>query len=613
MEVVHGDYYSTMLSLPLHTIFILLLLLAGNALLKPRASRWVLSQGELLTIYVMLAIAGVIAGFGQLQALIAWVAAPLAKATPEGRWQFLFFQYLPQWLVLTDKDSVERLLMGESSMFTSGNLQAWFLPALWWGAFFLAVFVAILCLNTLLRRRWIEEEKLAFPLVQLPLAITEPTGTLFRSRLLWVGFMIAALLNLLSGLHVLYPSIPSLQIDFSGFNRAVADFPGLSGEWGGAFWPPYPWAVGAAMFMPLDVSFSYWFFFWFMKVETVLTTVWGWDVAPGAPFPYAQCAGALITIGIYSLWSARRHLLQVMRSVLRSREDPRDAEEPLHYRNAVGLLVLSLVFLSVFAWRAGAPLWLVPLFLGLYLTAMLALSRIRAELGPPAYEILYAGPHTILSRIVSPASFPVPALVMLTVFGWTSRSYGCDPTPLQMEGFKMAERTGLRTRGLAAAMLLAAAAGLIAGFVAVLYPLYHLGAKSKLSFYLLDSAGASFSELQNWLTGMPSGQAFQGLAVGGGSAFVLFLYAMRARFLGWPLLPVGYLMAPTWFAHHLWISVFLAWLAKLLLLRYGGLRAYVRALPLFFGLILGDCVMGSIWALIGLVHPLPPMYVWGVI
>ena len=35
-------------------------------------------------------------------------------------------------------------------------------------------------------------------------------------------------------------------------------------------------------------------------------------------------------------------------------------------------------------------------------------------------------------------------------------------------------------------------------------------------------------------------------------------------------------------------------------MRYGGLAAYRRFLPFFLGLVLGDCVMGSVWALISL-------------
>jgi hypothetical protein len=73
---------------------------------------------------------------------------------------------------------------------------------------------------------------------------------------------------------------------------------------------------------------------------------------------------------------------------------------------------------------------------------------------------------------------------------------------------------------------------------------------------------------------------------------------------------MGYLLAPMWFTHHLWTSIVVAWVAKLLLLRYGGLRTYAAALPFFFGLILGDCVIGGFWALVSLVFGVPTYSVW---
>ncbi len=253
--------------------------------------------------------------------------------------------------------------------------------------------------------------------------------------------------------------------------------------------------------------------------------------------------------------------------------------------------------------------WLVPIFLSLYLSASLALSRIPAELGAPANEIHDAGPHQILTQIATPASFPIRGLVALTLLGWTSRSYGIDPTPHQMGGFKMAERTGLRTRGLVGAMFIAALAGLLFGYLALLVPLYRLGAdSSKLEF---NTSGAyAFAELETWLTGVAPATGYRSTAMGFGFVFTLFLYAMRSRFLWWPFHPLGYLMAPMWFTHHLWLPVFLAWLTKLLLLRYGGLRTYASALPFFFGLIIGDSVIGSLWALVNVIFGAPTFTVW---
>jgi len=609
MEVIQHDTWPSMLALPLQSLFLLLIVTGANALAKRRRAQWALMQGELLTIYIMLAIGGVIVGYGILQHVISWAIAPIGRATAENQWEELFSQHLRSWLVLVDRASLEALYQGETSLFASDNLRAWAPVMLSWGAFFLAFFSVMMALSTLLRRRWIEEERLTFPLVQLPVAVTEPRGAVFRSWLLWIGFGLAAGLGILNGLHALLPAMPSFQYDFGAANQALTLHAACFGKHGGTFWPPRPWAIGVAGLMPLDIAFSYWFFFWAVKLGEWATFRLGWTVAPDAPFVYQQSAAALLAVGGYTLWSARRHLWRVVTGALRPGRELGDQEEPLPYRKTLALLVLSVGFLCVFLWQAGLPGWLVPVFLALYLSASLGLTRISAELGAPANEIHDAEPHRMLTQLATPASFPAAALTALTVLGWTSRSYGVDPTPHQMGGFKMAERTGLRTRGLVGAMFLAALAGLILGYLALLIPLHRLGADSaKLHFNV--SGQYAFAELHTWLIGVAPATGLRALAMGFGFVFSVFLYLMRSRFLWWPFHPIGYLLAPMWFTHHLWVSILIAWAAKFLLLRYGGMRTYAAALPFFFGLIIGDCVIGGIWALISLIAQVPTYSVW---
>ena len=47
-----------------------------------------------------------------------------------------------------------------------------------------------------------------------------------------------------------------------------------------------------------------------------------------------------------------------------------------------------------------------------------------------------------------------------------------------------------------------------------------------------------------------------------------------------------------------WFPVFLAWLLKIVLLKYGGLKAYRSLWPLFYGLILGQFVAGGFWLIV---------------
>ena len=53
-----------------------------------------------------------------------------------------------------------------------------------------------------------------------------------------------------------------------------------------------------------------------------------------------------------------------------------------------------------------------------------------------------------------------------------------------------------------------------------------------------------------------------------------------------------------WTTHHLMPSIFIGWLVKASVLRYGGVTLYRRARPFFLGLILGHYATGGLWCLI---------------
>ena len=59
----------------------------------------------------------------------------------------------------------------------------------------------LLCLNSIMRKQWIESERLTFPIIQLPLEMTQESGWLFRDRRVWIGLASAGLLTFLAGLN----------------------------------------------------------------------------------------------------------------------------------------------------------------------------------------------------------------------------------------------------------------------------------------------------------------------------------------------------------------------------------------------------------------------------
>jgi len=64
---------------------------------------------------------------------------------------------------------------------------------------------------------------------------------------------------------------------------------------------------------------------------------------------------------------------------------------------------------------------------------------------------------------------------------------------------------------------------------------------------------------------------------------------------------VGYLLMHTYVVETCWFSIFLGWLAKVLIVRYGGASLFHRARNLFMGLIVGELPAAGFWLVVSLI------------
>ena len=197
--------HMSMISLLYNTISWLFLLTIFSRVIKHVSPRFALSHTELLTIYVMLSLSTAIGGHMCVQMLAPIVSYAFAYATQENDWQALFWRYIPEWSSVRDKTVLDDFYRGSSSFYMPGYLRTWLFPLLIWSAF-----LVMLGINFIVRRQWTENEKLSYPLIQLPLAMTSQTEPFFRNRLMWMGFGVAAFIDLLDGLNYLYPNIPRI-------------------------------------------------------------------------------------------------------------------------------------------------------------------------------------------------------------------------------------------------------------------------------------------------------------------------------------------------------------------------------------------------------------------
>ena len=242
-------------------------------LLNLAVRRRLFTDAELLTIYILLSTACAFPSITLMTILVTTVGHAFHFATPENEWKQLFYDYLPRWLLVDDPKALTGYYTGESSLSTVDIIGVWIVPTLSWAGFMTVLVLVMLCINVILRKQWVERERLAYPITQIAFHVTHSTKSLFSHRITWLGFGIAASIAILNGFSFLYPTLPTLPIKriggWRGFGHLFTEKP-----WnaiGGISMSYYPFVIGLGLLMPLDLSFSSWFFFIFYKAQLVLS------------------------------------------------------------------------------------------------------------------------------------------------------------------------------------------------------------------------------------------------------------------------------------------------------------------------------------------------------
>ena len=277
MESVYYSAHSTLFSLLFNVVFTLLVLITLNILLQKLSANLAFKQGELLTIYIMLCQASALAGHSMMQILPPTIVAPFGLATPENEWQELFWRYIPKWLAVSDGRALEEYIegfTGESTLYTIRNIKAWLIPVIVWSAFICTLMYAMICINIIIRKQWTDRERLTYPIAQLPFEMTDRAFFSGRNKLMWLSFMVVGGINLINGLNFFFPAIPYLRVrpyDLGAFFT--------SKPWNAVGYMPLtfrPFLIGLIFLIPLDISFSCWFFFFFWKAVSRFFCGVGW-------------------------------------------------------------------------------------------------------------------------------------------------------------------------------------------------------------------------------------------------------------------------------------------------------------------------------------------------
>ena len=222
----------------------------------------------------------------------------------------------------------------------------------------------------------------------------------------------------------------------------------------------------------------------------------------------------------------------------------------------------------------------------------------RAELGSPVHDLHFSGPDMMISKAMGSRKLSPGNLTGLSFLWFFNRAYRGHPMPHQLDGFKLAERSGANNRKMLTAIILAIFLAAPVSFWAYLHAGYKLGGP-------FGYASQPFDRLQGWLYNPTPPDNAATVAMGVGFVSTIFLAAMRMRFIWWLLHPAGFAVSSSWSMNVFWASIFISWAIKLVILKMGGLKLHRQSIPFFLGLVLGEFVVGSLWSIRNVVFQVP--------
>jgi hypothetical protein len=593
---------------PVVALFVLVVL---NTLLVRLWPGRAFSRAELLVVYGMMTVSLGLLEQGGLPYVVALVTYPFFAATPGNQFQDLIWPHIPAWFRTATPESTDWLWEGMPRGATI-PWAAWTTPWLAWGAFTFALMGAMYCLAALLSRDWIQRQRLTFPLVEVPLAITGESerpvlGTsLMRSRAFWAGFALPAAFATIGWLHRFVPSFPAPGLCIIDIGKPFA---GMELPWS-ALWDTHlslVWSViGVMCLLPTEVVLSLWLFYVLYKMQLL-----GWaslglsqgggsaSVDPQSFVSYEE-AGAYIALSLLLLYESRHFIKRAWLALARrARDEDVGSYAPLSARWAVLGLIACVTFMTWFGICSGMAWWSFVLLFGVFFTVLLGSSRLVSAAG-----VLYPDTgrygYSFLLKMLGSTAFPAPSLVVHTYFAFI---YMQDPMnvamPQMMNSFKLTDTARIRGRQWTGAAAVAILAVIVTGVSGLLYMLYHKGASQLAQWPFYTWAHWAFEDLSGTLHSPQSPDSYLRLAVGIGAIVMTALVLLHGHLIWWPVSPIGFVIASTYTSDcYLWSNALIAWLVTSRIKRYGGLRLYRAFRPAFIGLVLGDYLTSGLFTVL---------------
>jgi hypothetical protein len=614
---------STLISvLSFAVLFALVLVL--NPLLRLLGRTLPLNRAELSSIFAALAVTAGVSTFGLTAQLVPMIAAPWNPDwnTPQRGWERSLLPYLNRSLYITDPQTIRAFRQGVDvprpaelappvaqvnyyiAVIKSIDWAAWAKPIAGWLVMVFAVYCAFYCLTYVVLDQWDSREKLIFPLAKLPEALLPDSDTvlgrvpaIFKTGGFWAGFALSfGVLSLnasqsagwLSGLGL-------LQMGMSGLSVQTlvegSIFEGLCGGPQTLMFLIIFTAVGISFLLPLETSFSIWFYFLVGKA-VILTLVWMGYGRNGSDFPTewlwtnnpvtAQGAGGILLFSAVSLWKSLHDYFTLSKGKS-SKERVLIGLPLLGLAVSLGVLTMWLVWNQItLGWAIGVVIFLTLLSLGL--------MRLVAEGGIYWFQahssLFHLYKMTGLSGLLLGPLLPIYSVLFLDIKTFIA--------PNMLNSAKM--RADVRAERLKFHLNI-----VICLVVTVLFSLgvalilsHARGANEMNRWFYTSGPASALDTAAQAMTRVPTFELSTAIWYAIGASWVGLSIFLRQTLFWFPH-PIGYIMLINPLMAQMWFSFFLGWIAKRIVVKYGGKATFDRVRLIFLGLIFGELLGVAIW------------------
>jgi len=608
----HNYGWNTQSHLPAGAVIALVAItLLLNGLLHLVRRRWALKRAELMLVWCML-IVGCAVPSNLMRFWPPLMASPAYIAQrPDIAWRETALEAAPAELMLTKnprstaaRQFVEGWPRGEGRV----PWGMWLAPMWRWGILMAFFYLATFCMCSLMRRQWVDRERLQFPLARIPLDFTAGAARdgflprLFGNNAFLVGLLGGITFRALRSVPILFGSetvwnvtvpLRDVFLDTPLENLYLVNF---SLNW---------IAIGVAYLVPADVSLSVWFFYLLGRVELQTACWMGSPLhqgGTGSELVRWQRLGAYVTFTAGALYMARRHLADVIGKAFGRRRNVDDSAEPVSFM--VGFWGLVLCSVGAVVWFTHYGMGLAPtvaFFLLLMITQFVH-ARIVAQSGLYRTSPLGRGPE-LLHSLAGGGLF-TPRGATLANMQYTAMINGNNSMigPAAIHAFFISDVFKERRRWLLPALLAALTVAIAAASWTCIYQGYYDGGVNFSNVWaVINNPQGSFEAAHRLIARPEEAVSVKWAPLGLGVAMTSAVMFMRARFYWWPIHSIGILALAEYGLDRMWFSFVLGWLIKVLLMKFGTGRLLRQGRFFFVGFIVSECSFYSAWSLVSFV------------